>query len=200
MSAGRPRALDMDTAMPVIVRMFWSGGYAKLTLDQVASELGVTKPTLYRALGDKDAVFSAALESYYRTYIRPGEDHLEQAATLRAAVQGCFDLNIDRMVDENLPPGCFLTDTATGGEFTTGPIAATLDRLQERTLALLHDRVERAIAEGELKPRTRPETVVQYVLGQFAALSAVSRASPGRPELEQLVGYMVAGLPWNASR
>lgn len=200
MSAGRPRALDIDEAMPVIVRLFWSGGYARLTLDQVAAELGVSKPTLYRALGDKDAVFSAALESYYRTYIRPGEDHLEQAATLRDALQGCFDLNIDRMVDEDLPPGCFLTDTATSGEFTTGPIAAMLHTLQERTLALLHQRVERSIAEGELEPSTQVASVVQYVLGQFAALSAVSRAAPSRPELEQMVGFMVAGLPWAAPR
>mgnify|MGYP001800868200 CR=1 FL=1 len=184
--------------MTDIVRLVWAGGYAKLTLDQVAAELGVSKPTLYRALGDKDAVFSAALESYYRTYIQPGEDHLERAATLREAVQGCFDLNIDRMVDEHLPPGCFLTDTTTSGEFTTGLIAETLGTLQERTLTLLHERAERAITDGELTAETRPEAVVQYVLGQFAALSAVSRASPGRPELEQLVGFMVAGLPWNA--
>ena len=185
--------------MPVIVRLFWSGGYARLTLEQVAAELGVSKPTLYRALGDKDAVFTAALEAYYRTYIRPGEDQLEHAPTLREALQGCFDLNVDRMVDELLPPGCFLTDTATSGEFTTGPIAATLDTLQERTLELLHRRVERAIAEGELDSSTRAAPVVHYVLGQFAALSAVSRAAPSRAELEQLVGFIVAGLPWSAS-
>ncbi|MEL6893392.1 MAG: TetR/AcrR family transcriptional regulator [Actinomycetota bacterium] len=182
--------------MPVIVRLFWNGGYARLTLDQVAAELGISKPTLYRALGDKDGVFSAALESYYRTYIRPGEDLLEQATTLRDALQGCFALNIDRMVDEDLPPGCFLTDTAISGQFTTGPIATTLDTLQERTLTLLHQRAGQAIAEGELDPSTDPESVVQYVLGQFAALSAVARSNPSRSGLEQLVGFMVAGLPW----
>jgi hypothetical protein len=47
--------------MPVILRHFWHDGYGGATLDQIAAELGVTKPTLYRTLGEKEAVFAAAL-------------------------------------------------------------------------------------------------------------------------------------------
>lgn len=196
MSAGRPRALDLDTAMPVIVRLFWDGGYTGPTLDQVAGELGVTKPTLCRTLGDKDAIFSAALRSYHQTYIAPAGQYLAEAPTLREALQGVLTVFAERMLDVDLPQGCFVGDNATTGGFVTGPIADTLRSLQEPTVALLTQRVETAIGNGELVAATSVESVVQYVMGQFVALAGISRSNPSRAQLESVIGFMLAGLPW----
>ncbi|MDA3040636.1 MAG: TetR/AcrR family transcriptional regulator [Actinomycetota bacterium] len=185
--------------MPVIVRLFWSGGYSQLTLDQVAAELGVTKPTLYRSLGEKETIFAAALEAYHQTYIQPCEQHWEHAPTLHQALAEGFAVVVERILDNDLPPGCFMGDTAAG-EFPTGLIAATLESLQGRMASTLHQRVERAIEEGELQPTTSPATVIQFILGQFAALSAVSRTNPTRSDLDAVVGYILAGLPWTEAR
>jgi AcrR family transcriptional regulator len=200
MPAGRPRALKLDTAMSVILRLFWHDGYGGATLDQVAAELGVTKPTLYRALGEKEAVFAAALDTYHESYIAPAEQHLQQAATLRAALTGVFTVFIDRILDEDLPSGCFLGDSAMTGRFSTGPIAATIHRLQGRLASLVQQCVEAAIDDGELEPTTSAADVVTFVLGQVSALSAISRSHPTRSQLDSVVGYMLAGLPWDGTR
>jgi len=199
MPPGRPRALDLTTAMPVIVGLFWSGGYSQLTLDQVAAELGVTKPTLYRSLGEKEIIFAAALEAYHQAYIQPCEQHWEHTPTLHQALAEGFAVVVERILDSDLPPGCFMGDTAAG-EFPTGQIAATLESLQGRMASTLHQRVERAIEEGELEKATSPAAVVQFILGQFAALSAVSRTNPTRSDLDAVVGYILAGLPWTEAR
>ncbi len=196
MAAGRPRALDVEASLPVIVRLFWRDGFDRLTLDDVASQLGVTKPTLCRALGDKEGIFSRAIEAYYQTHIRPGEERLEAAPTLRRGLEGCFATSVERMLDETNPQGCFLTDTTLLGAFTTGPVAQTLGTIQSRTAALLMRRIQDAIDDGELAADVEPTTVLNYVMAQFAAISALSRASPSRPQLERAVGFMLDGLPW----
>jgi AcrR family transcriptional regulator len=200
MPAGRPRALDLETAMPVILRHFWHDGYGGATLDQVAAELGVTKPTVYRALGEKEAVFAAALDTYHQTYIAPAERHLHQAATLHEALTGFFAIFVDRIVNDDLPAGCFLGDSAMTGQFSTGPIAATIDKLQGRLASLAQQRVVAAIDDGELEPTASPAAVVPFVLGQVSALSAISRTGPTRTQLDTVVGYMLAGLPWADTR
>lgn len=199
MSAGRPRALNLETAMPVILRHFWHDGYGGATLDQVAAEVGVTKPTLYRTLGEKEAVFAAALGTYHQTYIAPAERHLEQAATLRAALAGFFAVFVDRILDDDLPAGCFLGDSAMTGRFSTGPIAATIQGLQGRLASLVEQRVTAAVDDGELEPATSA-AVVPFVLGQVSALSAISRSAPTRQQLDSVVGYILDGLPWAAPR
>lgn len=59
-SADRWRVVRLRTKRYVIVGTLWRGGYRGSTLDQVAAALGVTKPTLCRTLGDKEAIFTAA--------------------------------------------------------------------------------------------------------------------------------------------
>ena len=197
MPAGRPRALDLETAMPVVLRFFWHEGYGGSTLDEVAAELGVTKPTLYRTLGEKEAIFAAALEEYHRAYIAPAEEHLARAATLLDALAGAFEVFVERILDDGLPTGCFLGDSGMAGGFGTGLIADTIDRLQGGLATLVKQRVETAIWDGELDPASSVESVVPFVLGQISALSAISRSNPSRSQLDDVVRFMLAGPPWS---
>lgn len=197
MTKGRPRALDVERSLPVIVRLFWRSGFDRLTLDQVAAELGVTKPTLCRTLGDKESIFARAVLAYYEEHIRPGEERLEASESLRVGLRGCFALNVERALEEGNPRGCFLTDTTMSGAFTSGAIAETLGRLQAGTRDLLMRKINDAIASGELKASAESGAVLGYVLAQFAALSTLSRTAPSRGQLETVVGYMLDGLPWS---
>ena len=199
MPAGRPKTFDAEASMPTIVRLFWRDGFDRLTLDQVASELGVTKPTIVRALGDKEGIFAKALKAYYQVHIRPGEKLLETAPSFRLAIQGCFQTAVERILDANNPQGCFLTDVTLSGAFTEGPVADTIVTIQNRTLSLLQARIEQAIADHELREDAQPAAVLSYILSQFAALSAASRFSQTRPRLEAIVSYMIEGLPWSDS-
>lgn len=182
--------------MPTILRLFWYDGYSGSTLDRVAAELGVTKPTLCRTLGEKEAIFVAALEEYHRTFIAPAEVRLEQARTLRGALGGAFDVFAERVLSEGLPAGCFLGDSAMVGGFETGPIADTISRLQGRLVSLVQRRVKAAIDDGELDPNASAEAVVPFILSQVFALSAISRSRPTRAQLDAMVGFMLDGLPW----
>lgn len=103
---------------------------------------------------------------------------------------------VERILNEDLPAGCFLGDSAMVGGFGTGLIADTIDKLQGRLVALVLQRVAAAINDGELDPTSSVETVVPYILGQVSALSAISRSQPTRPQLDSVVGFMLAGLPW----
>jgi AcrR family transcriptional regulator len=199
MMAGRPRALDLDIALPVILRLFWERGYSGQTLDQVAAELGVTKPTLCRTLGDKDAIFVAALGEYHQSYIAPAEDYLTQAGTLREGLHGFFGVFVARIVDDDLPPGCFMGDTAATSGFNVGTIAETLETLLGRLASTVHQQIEAAIDNGELGPTTSAAPVLQFVLGQISALAAISRSGPTRAQLDTVVEYMLNGLPWTAA-
>lgn len=196
MPPGRPKAIDPDAALPVIVEMFWRGGFDGSTLDQLAGELGVTKPSLCRTLGDKEAIFAAALDAYHREHIAPAQLVFDEASSLQEGLFAVLSLFANRTLNDGLPDGCLMGDAGLSGDFSSGPIAATLGALQGQLVGSVHASVERAISSGELESVAEPASVVQYVLGQFSALSAISRTHPSRSELESVVGFMLAGLPW----
>lgn len=64
-SPGRPKDLAKGAAiLEAAKRMFTLHGYERTSMDQIASEAGVSKLTVYSHFGDKDALFAAAVKSH----------------------------------------------------------------------------------------------------------------------------------------
>src|ERR1041384_1088527 len=61
---GRPRAYEPDQALARAMDAFWEGGYAGTSLDTLADKMGMNRPSLYAAFGDKEQLYLKALERY----------------------------------------------------------------------------------------------------------------------------------------
>jgi AcrR family transcriptional regulator len=64
---GRPRSFDVDAALDRAVEIFWKNGYEGADLTALTKAMGINRPSLYVAYGDKRALFFKAVERYYRT-------------------------------------------------------------------------------------------------------------------------------------
>src|SRR5215468_3346187 len=61
---GRPRAFDTDKALDCAMKVFWRKGYEGASLAELTKAMGINRPSLYAAFGDKEALFRKALERY----------------------------------------------------------------------------------------------------------------------------------------
>src|SRR3546814_8328288 len=63
-SPGRPKDLAKGAAiLDAAKRMFTEHGFDRTSMDQIASEAGVSKLTVYSHFRDKEALFAAAVQS-----------------------------------------------------------------------------------------------------------------------------------------
>ena len=61
---GRPRSFDIDRALDRALQVFWRKGYEGTSLSDLTKAVGVNRPSLYAAFGDKKALFRKALDRY----------------------------------------------------------------------------------------------------------------------------------------
>src|SRR5580658_9068261 len=61
---GRPREFDTDAALEKAMRLFWMKSYEGTSVADLTAALGISRPSLYAAFGDKQSLFRAALERY----------------------------------------------------------------------------------------------------------------------------------------
>src|ERR1700674_4986058 len=63
-SKGRPRAFDVDQALDRALHLFWRKGYEGTSLSDLTRAMGINRPSLYAAFGDKETLFRKALDRY----------------------------------------------------------------------------------------------------------------------------------------
>ena len=64
MAMGRPREFDVDKALDLALQVFWRKGYEGASMADLTETMGITKPSLYAAFGNKEELFRKALDRY----------------------------------------------------------------------------------------------------------------------------------------
>jgi AcrR family transcriptional regulator len=82
---GRPREFCIENALAAALRVFWSKGYGATSLTDLTGTMGITRPSLYAAFGNKEALFHRALDLYQREKLRYIEQAIEQPTALGVA-------------------------------------------------------------------------------------------------------------------
>ncbi|MGH8082321.1 MAG: TetR/AcrR family transcriptional regulator, partial [Lysobacter sp.] len=69
---GRPKDLSKRNAiLEAAKRLFLIEGFDGVSMDQIATEAGVSKLTVYSHFGDKESLFGAAVKAYCEQHLPP---------------------------------------------------------------------------------------------------------------------------------
>ena len=64
----RQREFDEEKALDDAMVLFWEKGYRATTLSDLTAKMGIQRPSLYSAFGDKEELFEAALRKYTKQH------------------------------------------------------------------------------------------------------------------------------------
>lgn len=190
---GRPREFCPDAALAAALRVFWTKGYEGASLSDLTEGMGITRPSLYAAFGNKEALFRQALDLYERDKLA----YISEAMREPSA----------RAVASYLLYGAI--ETATGGESRgcMGVIASVACQAVERSIRddineraekakrVIVERMARAINAGEFAVPTDAESITRYLLAIMQGMSVQAQSGATRAELTQIAEAALAGWP-----
>lgn len=177
-SRGRPREFAIEDALDRAVEVFWRKGYDASSLDDLTSAMGINRPSLYAAFGDKAALFSRCIDRYNETVTGPLLLALGNA-DLQTALMGFLRRAAGLAAGSATPSGCLIAcvlPTPAGAvPALQTKLGAAIAGLQEAVA----QRLARAVKDQQL-PEDFPVEDRASVAVDFILANAV-RARAGTP-------------------
>ncbi|HET7715594.1 MAG TPA: TetR/AcrR family transcriptional regulator [Bauldia sp.] len=148
---GRPATFDRDEALRGAMEVFWARGYEGATLEDLQAAMGgISPPSLYNAFGSKEALFKEVVDLFMATVGAPAAQALAGEQTAREAIEGMLRRSAEAFSMPGKPHGCLVALGATNcAPANKGPQDYLL-AIRRRTPGLIKQRLDRAVAEGEL--------------------------------------------------
>ena len=160
MPKGRPRAFDTEKALDLALRVFWRKGYEGTSLLDLTEAMGINRPSLYAAFGNKEALFRKALDRYIAGPAAHTREALEES-TARAVAERLLRGTADVLSDPRNPPGCLAVQGRTlvwrGGRVDpAGAHRTPRGRRVRASRAIRNARSQKATCRQKLNPPIWP--------------------------------------------
>ena len=185
---GRPRSAEVDEAiLQAAFRLLASGGYTRMSVDAVAAEAGVTKPSIYLRFPRGKAELAAAALAHGRDRSRAVGETGDTRSDLVAHLEH-FRRGIKR------PFGMSMIGTVLAEE---QQMPELLQRFREYIVEPRRRRfravLDRARERGELRTDTDVDAAIAMLVGAFYAWYLAGSPFP-RDWAERVVGTVLDGL------
>ena len=191
---GRPRAFDTERALDQAMLVFWRLGYDRASLTDLTEAMGISRPSLYAAFGNKETLFRTALDHYAQGHAGYDRDALA-LPTAREVAEALLRGAADVQTRPDMPHGCLaILGAPTCGE-TSSPIPATLIEARRAGEAELRERFKRARAEGDLPDDVDPEELAGYVRTVAYGMAVKAATGATRAELDRVVDHAMRVWP-----
>ncbi len=197
MTRGRPREFDPDTALDHALAVFERDGFEATSVQSLADAMGICKPSLYAAYGNKEALFIAALHRYAATCDARRAALLDAESDGRRAVEAMLTDTVRAYTDCNSAGGCLIVSQTAGASLDTRSDAMrdALAAAMNDGRAALHARLQRARGDGDLLGDTDVDVLMAYFATVMAGLSVLARNGETREALTAVVTTAMRAWP-----
>ncbi|MBL8654298.1 MAG: TetR/AcrR family transcriptional regulator [Alphaproteobacteria bacterium] len=175
---GRPRSFDENAALDAAIDVFSRYGYEGASLDQLTAAMGINRPSLYGAFGDKADLFEKAIARYAEGPGRAGVAAIEAAPDLATAIRNFFGVIEANSCTQNRPPGCLVA-------CVLGEAAGIDPRWRDMALRMARESERRvAAAFARFVPAEKAATLARLIQTLGIGLAAAAKAGLSPAELQ----------------
>jgi AcrR family transcriptional regulator len=181
---GRPRCFDLEEALDCSLLLFWEKGFQNTSLDEIAEAVGVKKPSLYAAFGDKEMLFRKVLQRYSSKLSEPIQA-LERYDNIREAIDAFIELGIAGGCSQGHPRGCLLASAFADSTLLPPSLAKEIKALVGQADQAVAQRLKKAVRDGQLPADFDVKGTAKFLITLMHGVALRVRAGESRADLRR---------------
>ena len=190
---GRPREFNAEKALDRALQVFWKKGFEGASLPDLTKAMGINRPSLYAAFGNKEELFRKALDRYAERSMAHMREALNEP-TVRAVVER-FLKGAAEMQTDPKHPGCLAVHGALVCGETSEPIRQELILRRDASELALRKRFEQAKSKGDLPPDADPADLARYIATIVQGMAVRAAGGASQAELKKVIDLAMRAWP-----
>lgn len=182
-SRGRPRTFKEDEALDKAIGLFRKKGLDGTTIGELSTVMGLNKPSIYGAFGDRNAVYQRAIERYgdlvaadWARAVKKASSAPEAAELFLKAAMNWFS------PDDDPTAGCLVISTMPASAFDEA-VRASLARFLKRADTELTDYFHDTFMAPAGQPRSRAAVLALLVNSCVQSMAVRAKSGADRKAL-----------------
>ncbi|MFC5468196.1 TetR/AcrR family transcriptional regulator [Cohnella suwonensis] len=174
----RQREFDENKALDAAMRLFWERGFEATSLSELTARMGIQRPSLYAAYGDKKGLFEAALRKYTGTHIANIRSILQSSTSVKEVFRALFEEITAKEHGNNPNRGCFCINTMVELAPHDEKFEVLTREHQMYLSAIFQETIERGRRSGELKVDIEAKCLAQTLVVSLIGLTVILKSRP----------------------
>ena len=176
------------------MRVFWEKGYEGASLTDLTEAMGINRPSLYAAFGDKESLFHKAMERYAEgpaSYVRTAL----QEPTARKVIEALLWGAVAMLGDPRNPRGCLTVHGALAAGTESEGVKRALVEWRRKGEAAIQKRLQRARNDDDLPQDMNVGDLTRYIATVLNGLGIQASNGASKAQMARVVEMTLNSLP-----
>ncbi|MFM9913944.1 MAG: TetR/AcrR family transcriptional regulator [Methylophilaceae bacterium] len=191
---GRPTNFDTQEALEKALKVFWTRGYEGASMAELTEALGVNRPSIYAAFGNKEELFRKALGRYMSGPVAYVGEAMQQP-TAKQVVEMFLTKSAEFLTNPVHPRGCMIVQGALSCGQGAELIHQELITYRKGYENALRQRLELAQSQDDFPTNTSPQQFAKYVATIHQGMSVQATSGATKEDLMAVVGLVLENWP-----
>ncbi|MBE5105978.1 TetR/AcrR family transcriptional regulator [Bacillus thuringiensis] len=190
----RLREFDEEKALDAAMQLFWEKGYATTSLSDLTAKMGIQKPSLYSAFGDKEGLFEAALRRYTNLHATSIRTKLQKEQSVKEAIRTFFENMVEEEYKKESNKGCFCINTMVELAPHNEKFEVLTREHQMYLSVIFQELIVKGIQSGELQSDVNAKALAQTLVTSLIGLTVLMKSRPERSVVDNSVSILLSLL------
>ena len=197
MAGGRQREFNKDEALQNAMLVFWKKGFVGASLADLTEGMGINKPSMYAAFGNKEQLFVQATEYYLQ---HNANEHIKHLFTpdqsLKDRLKGYMLSAVSAQCDPDSPKGCYISlcVSEAASECIPDDAEAAITTAKNTGEDYLRKFFTDEQQQGHLATQADCDALALYVMTVLHGTAAMARGGKSLKDLQAIVEYALKNI------
>ncbi|WP_395373356.1 TetR/AcrR family transcriptional regulator [Marinicella sp. W31] len=197
MAGGRQREFNKDEALRDAMHVFWKKGFVGASLTDLTQGMGINKPSMYAAFGNKEQLFVQATQYYLEHNAEAHIKHLHMPdQPLKDRLKGYMLSAVSAQCDPDSPKGCYISlcVSEAASECIPDDAEAAITTAKNNGEDYLRNFFADEQHQGHIAKDVDCDELALYVMTVLHGTAAMARGGKSLQELLIIIDYALGNI------